>query len=169
MWPRQLADHGQTLTATAIEANIWRRSWMRTSFTPARARCQKGCRSLRRLPRRMPAMTHGCRRRAGRLEATRRRAGRDGRIWQAQDAVCQIDEAPLQGHDLVEAAVGQDQQARGENSRARARKSSWPRTLGLGARRYMRRPIPLPHLMPLRPPELRLIQGQRPLRSGLIN
>ncbi len=62
VWPRRLPIMGEPWReVTAVEAKMWRKSWMRASCTLARARTrrQNGGRSLKRAPGRVSAMTQG--------------------------------------------------------------------------------------------------------------
>jgi hypothetical protein len=110
--------------ATAADANVWRRSWMRTSFTPARARtrCQKGCRSLRGLPGRVPGDDPRSAVDARGTVQVFDSGGPDMHdflagfgIGQTQGALAEIDVVPFQRHDFAKAAPGQDQQPRRQN------------------------------------------------------
>jgi len=110
--------------ATAVDAKVWRRSWIRTSLTRARTRCQKGCRSLNAEwlagqgagddPRiavdalaTVQVFDCGC------ADMHDFFAGLG--IGQAQCALVEIDVVPLQSHDFAKSTPGQYQQSRRQN------------------------------------------------------
>ena len=112
--------------ASARDANEWRRSWMRTSSSPARARIrsQWSFKLERCPPGFAPGITHGLPGTRGRAARTDTAAAGRGTTRgpvllsrRRSSAASRFDLLPAQGEDLVPAAAGQHEEAQGRRHR----------------------------------------------------